>query len=63
MPFTEETPVTLSSNKRTRYLKGNAQFVQNTTFGLYEKMIAQRRKMFCEIRINTRATISVMLLC
>ena len=28
-----------------------------------KKVIAQLRKMFCEIPMNTRATISVMLLC
>ena len=28
-----------------------------------EKTIVQLRKMFCEIPINTRATISVRLLC
>ena len=44
-------------------LKGNAQFVQNTTLGLLEKMVAQYRKRFCKIPRNTRATISVMLLC
>ena len=42
--------------------KGNAQFVQNMTFGLWEKMIAQVRKMFFKTPMNTRATISVMLL-
>ena len=42
-------------------LEGNAQFVQNMTFGLCEKMIAQLRKIFCKIQMNTRATISVML--
>ena len=31
-------------------------------FGLWEKMIAQSRKMFCIMQINTRATISVLLL-
>ena len=36
--------------------KGNAQFVQNMTFGLWEKM------MFFKTPMNTRATISVMLL-
>ena len=45
------------------FLKGNAQFVQNTTFGPWEKMIAQLRQMFCKILMNTRAPISVMLLC
>ena len=43
--------------------KGNAQFVQNTTFGLWEKTIAQFRKMFRKIPMNTHATISVMLVC
>ena len=42
--------------------KSNAQFVQNMTFGLWEKMIAQVRKMFFKIPMNTRATISVMLI-
>ena len=41
--------------------KGNAQFVKNTTFGLWgKKMIAQPQKMFCKIPMNARATISVM---
>ena len=44
-------------------LKGNVQFVQNTTFGLWEKTIAQLRKMFRKIPMNTYAIISVMLVC
>ena len=54
-------PLTLFSN--FALFKGNAQYDQNTTFGLSEKMIAQLRKMLCKIPMNTRATISVMLLC
>ena len=44
-------------------LKVKAQFVQNTTFGLWEKTIAQLRKMFRKVPMNTHATISCMLLC
>ena len=44
-------------------IKGNLQFVQNATFGLWEEMIAQLQKMFCKTPMNTRATISVILLC
>lgn len=43
-------------------IKENAQFIQNKTFGLWEQMIAQLRKSFCKIPINTLVT-SVMLLC
>ena len=43
------------------HIKGNAQFVQNTTFGIREKTIAQFRKMFRKIPINAHASISVML--
>ena len=41
---------------------GNAHFVQNRTFGLWEKMISQLRKLFCKIPLNTCATTSVTLL-
>ena len=43
-------------------LKGNAQFVKNTTFGLEEKLIAQTQKMFRKILMNARATVSIILL-
>ena len=42
--------------------KGNAQCVNNTTFGLWEKMIVQLRRLYCRIPVNAHATISVMLL-
>ena len=45
-----------------KVFRGNAQFVQNTIFGLLEKMIAQLRKMFSKISMNICATISFMLL-
>ena len=32
-----------------KYFKANVQFVENTTFGPEEKMIAQLRNMFCKI--------------
>ena len=38
--------------------KGNVKFVQNTSLGLWEKMIAQLQKTFCKIPMNTRANIS-----
>ena len=44
-------------------IKGNAQLAKNTTFKLWEKMMAQLRKMFCKIPMNACAAISVMLLC
>ena len=44
-------------------IKENAKFVQNKTFGLWEKTIAQLWNIFCKMPMNTRATISVMLLC
>ena len=43
-------------------LKGNAQFVKNTTFGLGEKIIAQPQKMFRKILMKARATVSIILL-
>ena len=43
------------------FLKGNAQFIENRTFGLKEKTIAQFRKMLPKISMNTHATISIML--
>ena len=43
--------------KKTRNL--SKMDFENTTF---KKMIAQLRKMLCKIPMNTRATISVMLL-
>ena len=39
------------------------QFIQNTTFGLWEKTIAQLREMFQKIPMNTHVTISIMLVC
>ena len=42
---------------------GNAQCVQNTIFGLREKIIAQLRKMFCKIPWTHVPWISVMLRC
>ena len=47
----------------TDHLKEKAQFVQNMTFRLWEKAIAQLQKMFRTIAMNTNATISVMLVC
>ena len=44
-------------------LKGNVQLVQNAAFGLWEKTIAQLRKMFRTIPMNRYAIISVMLVC
>ena len=41
--------------------KGNAQFVKDTTFGLWEKMIAQTRRMFCKIPMNALVIVSVIL--
>ena len=46
-----------------RKFKGNAQFVKNMTFGLWGKTIAQFRKIFHKIPMNTHATISIMLVC
>ena len=43
-------------------IKEYAKFVKNTTFGPWEKMKVQPRKMFFKIPMNARATISVMLL-
>ena len=34
------------------HINGNAQFVQNTTFGLREKTIAQLRKMFRKYQLT-----------
>ena len=45
------------------FFEGNAQFIKKTTFGLWEKTIAQLRKMFRKIPMNTHATISVTLVC
>ena len=45
-----------------KHVKGNTQFIKNTTFRLSEKMIAQPWKMFCKILMNTPATISIILL-
>ena len=44
------------------FIKGNGQFIKNSTVGLWEKMVAQLRKMFCKILMNARATISLILL-
>ena len=47
----------------------NVQFVKSTTFGLYEKMIAQPQKCFAKHQCatisitNACATVSIMLLC
>ena len=36
--------------------KGNTQFVQNTIFGLWEKMMAQCQKIFRKIPMNARCS-------
>ena len=50
-------------NAQLNHLKRNAQFIQNSTFGLWQKTIAQLRKMFLKIPMNTHATISATLVC
>ena len=50
------TSVKIESGKIGLHLKGNVQFVKNTTFGVWEKMIAQLWKMFCKKPMNTHAT-------
>ena len=54
---------TFKTFQKTSKFKGNAQFVKNKTFGLWEKMITQLQKMFYKIPMNAHATICVKLFC
>ena len=58
-----KSSVTYTKKNLIIYLKETRNLSKIQPLNFYKKMIAQLRKMFCKIPMNTRATISAMLLC